>query len=297
MSPLPARSESPAVEVLSRSNSHLGAYGFRLDYQDADDPPPDLIELDSSAPLVTVDWRHASTITDVEEVTEDRVAYGFRGATIYHVERDPPAIRFDIPYIPIRAALVHPLLTVGVSILARWRGNATLHAGAFETPSGAWAIMGGREAGKSSILASLAQRGHSVVADDLLITDDGSVWAGPSCVDLRPDTAGRFADARPLGIIGGRPRFRLSTLPGRARLPVAGFFVLDWHEQPGVLVESLPAQERLHWIYRQEYIRLVGYPDPQKLMPLLGLPAWRVTRPRDWKATEEVIDRVLEIAG
>ncbi|HEY7472283.1 MAG TPA: hypothetical protein VIE68_08050 [Gemmatimonadota bacterium] len=273
----------------------LGAYGFRLSCPQAGDPLPNLIEVDPSAPLITVFWRHASTVRDIEEVGERRVAYGFRGATTYHVEREPPVIGFDIPLVPSPAALVHPLLTIGVSVLARWRGDVTLHAGAFETAAGAWAVMGAREAGKSSILASIGERGHPVVADDLLAIQDGSVWAGPSCVDLRPDTVGRFKTAESMGVVGGRPRFRLATRPGRARLPLKGFFVLDWTSGDDIRIDPLPARERVQWLYRQEYIRLVGFSDPTKMLPLVALPAWRLTRPRDWEATDAAVERVLAI--
>jgi hypothetical protein len=272
----------------------LGAYGFGLSCPQAGELP-NLIPQDPRAPEVTVTWRHASTVRDIEDVDEDRVAYGFRGATTYYVERHPHAIRFDIPYVPSPAALVHPLLTIGVSVLARWRGDVTLHAGAFQTPRGGWGVMGAREAGKSSLLATLGERGHPILADDLLAVHDGAIRAGPSCVDLRPDTVGRFPDATSMGIIGGRPRFRLATPPGDDRVPLRGFFVLDWGSDSTIRVEPLGARERLEWLYRQEYIRLVGDPDPEKLLPLLPLPGWRLLRPRDWVASGEVIERVLAV--
>ncbi|HET6638222.1 MAG TPA: hypothetical protein VFH82_05520 [Gemmatimonadota bacterium] len=271
-----------------------GAYGFRLVYPEAAEPPSELIDVDGSSPVVTVTWRHASTVRDIEEVSDERVVYGFRGATTYYVEREPPIVRFDVPYVPPLGAFVHPLLTIGISVLARWRGDVTLHAGAFETDSGAWGFFGAREAGKSSMLASLGERGYPVVADDLLAIQDGLVWAGPSCVDLRPDTAARFPGASYMGIVGGRPRWRLATASGRFRSPLRGFFVLDRHEDPGVTVEPLTTQERLQWMYRQEYIRLVGFADPSKMVPLLTLPAWRLRRPRDWEVTQQAVDRILE---
>lgn len=274
-----------------------GAYGFRLNYPEQGDHLRDLVQLDPSAPAVTISWRYACATEDIEEVHEDRVTYGVRGgAATFRVHRHPASIRFDLAEPPVPAALVHPLLTVGISILARWRGEVTLHAGAFETQAGAWGIMGAREAGKSAMLAGLAQRGYPVVADDLLTIQNGTVWAGPHCVDLRPDTAERFDSARYLGVIGGRPRYRLSTPPGRPRVPLRGFFMLDWHDRPLIDTEPLTSRERLERLYRQEYIPLVGYPDPRKLLPLLGLPAWRLTRPSDWGATEAAVDRVLSIA-
>lgn len=272
-----------------------GAYGFRLIYPDAGEPLPDLVEVGASAPVVTVLWRHASSIMDFEEVDEKRVAFGSRGRSALRVEREPPSIRFDLDEPPVPAALVHPMLTVAISVLARWRGDVTLHAGAFETPSGAWGIMGVRQAGKSAMLAALAEQGYPVVTDDLLTIQDGSVWAGPNCVDLRPDTAGRFVSAHYLGMIGGRPRFRLSTPPSRARVPLRGFFVLDWHDRPVIEAEVIRAGERLRLLYRQEYLPLLGWPDPRKLVPLLGLPAWRLTRPADWATTQDTVDRLLAL--
>ncbi|MBW3660298.1 MAG: hypothetical protein KY397_01520 [Gemmatimonadetes bacterium] len=271
-----------------------GAYGFRLNYADPGEHLDDLVHLGDSEPEVTVSWRHASTLADVEEVDEERVVYGIRGATTFRVERDPASIVIDVPFPPVPGALVHPLLTIAISILARWRGDVTLHAGAFETPAGAWGVMGVREAGKSAMLAAVSRRGLPIVADDLLTIEDGSVWAGPDCVDLRPDTAERFG-ARYLGIVGGRPRFRLSTPPSRPRVPFRGFFILDWHDRPEIEAEPLPTRERLRWLYRQEYIPLVGFSDPRELLSLLPAPAWRLSRPQDWTATETTVDRVLEV--
>jgi len=279
-------------------DSPRGAYGFRLIYPEADagEHLADLIELDTLAPAVTVTWRLASTIRDIEEIQAARVVYGRRGASTFYVERQPLSIHFDLPAPVVPGAFVHPLLTLGISVHARWRGDVTLHAGAFETPNGGWGIMGARQAGKSALLAALAERGCPIVADDLLAVLDGSAWAGPSCVDLRPDAAGRFASSYFLGMVGGRPRHRLSTPPGRVQVPLRGFFVLDWHDRLAIEAEPLQAAERLQWLYRQEYISLVGWPEPEKLLPIAVLPAWRMTRPRDWAATQEVVDRVLEVA-
>jgi hypothetical protein len=259
--------------------------------------PDDLIELDPSLPEVVVSWRHASTVRDIEEVDARRFKLGVRGAATFHVDRDPPTILFDLPEPPAPGALIHPLLTVGIAVLARWRGDVTLHAGAFATPAGAWGVMGTREAGKSAMLATLSMAGYPIVADDLLAIQDGSVWAGPSCVDLRPDTAARFTEARYLGIVGSRPRYRLSTRVGPSMSPLKGCFLLDWHDRPHVQIERVSTEEWLRWLYRQEYISLVGVPDPVKILPLLALPCWRVTRPADWGMTQEAIGRVLDVAA
>jgi hypothetical protein len=191
-------------------------------------------------------------------------------------------------------ALVHPILTVPISVLARWRGDTTLHAGAFLAGSVAWGIVGKREAGKSTLLATLGEAGCPIVADDLLTIDRGSAWSGPHCVDLRPDAARRFDSAREIGEVGGRMRFRLSTRPGPARAPLGGFFVLDWTEGTDVGLCPLTARERLQMLYSQEYIALLGPSDPERIIELSGLPAWRLTRPRAWEMSGVVVERLLE---
>lgn len=280
------------------ANRH-GAYGYRLRYPESVDRIhlADLVELDESLPEIRVTWRYATTIMDVEEIGQTHVVYGVRGATTFDVRLEPRLIHMDLPGPVPPGALVHPLLTVGMSIHARWRGDVTLHAGAFESNHGGWGVIGVREAGKSSFLASVGEHGLPVIADDLLTIQDSTVWAGPSCVDLRPDTAERFPHANYLGIVGNRPRYRLSTSPGAPRVRLRGFFLLEWSDRPEIVIELLPARERLHLLYWQEYIRLVGHSAPSQLVPLIGLPTWRLSRPRDWSANEDVIGRVLELTN
>jgi hypothetical protein len=217
------------------------------------------------------------------------------GARGVLVERDPLSILFDLPEPPIPDALVHPLGTIPLSILARWRGDITLHAGGFANAGGAWAIVGKREVGKSTMLAMLASRGLTLVSDDLVTILDGGVWPGPGCVDLRSAAAAHFPEARDLGMLGGRRRFRLSSPPAAARLPLKGIFVLGWHEDKQVAAEPIGTEGRLALLYGAEYIGLVGPADPAKILELLEVPAWSIRRPRDWNATDDAVDAILEI--
>jgi hypothetical protein len=255
----------------------------------------DLVELDSGAPTVDLALHHASMRETAEDVGESRVLVGMRGHNGMEVLRDPP--RITLSFIePVSAhALVHPVLTIPMSILARWRGDVTLHAGAFAANGAAWAVIGGREAGKSTMLATVARAGCPIVADDLLTIDAGEVWSGPQCVDLRPDVAERYG-ARSIGEVGGRVRYRLSTPPSPPRLPLKGIFLLDWHEARDVALTELQAGERLKLLYDQEYIALLGPADPNRILDLMELPAWRLSRPRDWAATDAAVSALLEAA-
>lgn len=274
-----------------------GAYGFRLVLTSAQAGLPDLGPVEESASEVALEHYHAALRVDVEERDETRIATGRRAGSLLEVRRDPAAIRIDMPEEVSAEALVHPLLTVPISILARWRGDLTLHAGSFVAEGRAWAVVGGREAGKSTTLAELAQRGYPLMADDLLVLDGDLVRAGPTCVDLRPDVAERMPAARPMGEVGGRFRHRLSTPEGPASAPLGGIFLLEWGEGDAVRVEPVGSAEALQVIFRQEYIALLGPTDPVKVLELMEVPMWRVSRPRDWSRGEEAIDELLAVAA
>jgi hypothetical protein len=273
-----------------------GAYGFALEYVGGAGPLRDLVELGTDAPLVTLRWRHACPAATFDESRDGFAAMGTRGATAFYVTGSPPSILFDIGVEPEPDALIHPVATVPLAVLARWRGDVTLHAGAFEAGGAAWALMGDREAGKSTTLGVLAGRGHAVVADDLLVVQDCRVHSGPACVDLRADAAERLGPTRDLGVFGPRRRFRLSGAPAPACLPLGGFLVLGWHDHPTVAVERVSLQDRVRLLYGLEYAGLVGPADPAKILELATLPAWRIERPPDWSATEEAVGKLLELA-
>jgi hypothetical protein len=276
----------------------LGAYGFRLVPAERQARLPDLGPVEPPSPSVTVDWRHACALVERAELTADRVAAGDRAGPSLDVRRDPASITFGLPEPVTPEAVVHPLLTPPISILARWRGDLTLHAGGFFAAGRAWGVVGGREAGKSTTLTMLAERGVPLLADDLLVLDGDVVRAGPRCVDLRPDIARRVPAARSLGEVAGRERFRLRTPEAPARAPLAGFFLMDWSEDgERIEIERLPAKAALEVVYEHEYMGLLGPADPRKVLDLLGTPIWRIRRPREWGLTDAVIDRLLDVAA
>ena len=245
---------------------------------------------------MSITVRRASALKTVGELGAERIHLAESRGSALHMRRDPAEVVLDLPDEISARALVHPLLAVPLSLLARWHGHVTLHAGAFEA-GGAWAVLGDRTAGKSSMLAALAERGVPIVSDDLLVVNDGHALAGPRCVDLRPDVSKRFPAASSLGMVGGRPRFRLSTPPATPRTILRGFFVLEWSDVPRPQLVPIPMQERLRLLYGQEYMGVVGAADPRRVVELVGLPGWWVRRPRDWGATATVIDQLLELTS
>ncbi len=249
-----------------------GAYGFRLVPPSHEPELPDLSPLNGDAVSVALEWRHAAVLVDRNQVGEDCVTLGSRGTSLLEVHRRPPSITLEFPEPTTPEALVHPLLTLPISILARWRGDLSLHAGGFFAHGSAWGVIGEREAGKSTTLAKLAERGFPLLADDLLVLDQCVVRAGPACIDLRPDVAKRTSGARFVGEVGERHRYRLSTPPGPARASLAGFFLLEWGQEPTVQIELLQSREVLSVLYQQEYLGHLGPADPMKILESAGNP-------------------------
>lgn len=274
-----------------------GAYGFRIVPSDPSVVLPGLIPMAEDADEAHIAWAQASPLEDELEVTEDRVRVTVKNQITIDVVRSSRSVFVALPDAPTPEAVVHPVATTPLAILARWRGNVTLHAGAVLHDGGAYAICGGQGAGKSTMLALLAQTGLPIVADDLVVADRGDVLAGPRCVDLRPDTASRFPEARFLGTVGRRQRFRLSTPSAPARVPMRGLFLLEWSTDAEPRVLPLSLQERARVVHGFDYAAIVGLARPDALLDMLELPMWRLSRPRDWASTPRTLDRLLSTAA
>ena len=291
-----ARRSVGGVPPQSNGSGASGAYGFRLVLRDAPDGLPDLVAHSEADPEVVVSLHLAAAIETAQRVDDDHVALLTERGTGILVDREPPAVQIVAPVDVSPEALVHPVLTIPLSILCRWRGDVTLHGGAFFHAGAAWGVLGTRTVGKSTMLGALGSRGVPILADDLIVIDDGWIRAGPRCVDLRPDVAAHLPAARDLGVVGTRPRFRLSTPAAPARSRLGGLFVLEWHDEPVPEVVPMSTSERLQLIYRQESIALLGFAPGPKVVDLLELPMWRFRRRRDWAATPVAVEQLLAAA-
>lgn len=269
---------------------NVGAYGFRLVPDGPGFDMQDLVEQSEQAPAVAVSCSRVVAQTSFRRVRPDSYETSHRGGPYMSVTKDPPAIVLRYPGVTA-AAFVHPLATVPLSFLAHWHGYATLHAGAFLYRARAWVVVGERGVGKSTLLALLGQRGHPVVADDLVVIDGNEVLSGPSCVDLREDAADRIVGARAIGEVGGRMRHRLATPPAPARVPLGGIWLLDWGKE--VVFEPLSLDISVRLLHEQHYVGPLGPPDPEAVFALLAKPMLRFRRPRAWDPAEAAIDQLL----
>ena len=193
--------------------------------------------------------------------------------------------------------LVHPFLARPVATLSRWLGRHTFHGGAFLVDDRAWIVVGDREAGKSTLLATLAARGHGILSDDVTVVAGGSALAGPRTIDLRPDGAERLAGAADMGLVGLRRRARVVLDPVPAAAPVAGWVVLDW--SPSITVEPLPLREHPLVVTRSMTLLLEPV-APEALLDLAARPMVRFARPRDWAASDDaagvLVDALSDLA-
>jgi hypothetical protein len=187
--------------------------------------------------------------------------------------------------VPV-ADLVHPALWPAAAVFARWHGRETFHAGAVSFDGeGAWAILGERGAGKSSLLAILARHGVEVLGDDLLVVAGQRCFAGPRCIDLRPEAAAALSIERDTRLVRSTERRRLRLGICRGEYTLRGFVQLRWGTEVG-LQRLLPA-ERLPLLL--EHRRVVGLgADFDQLLDLVALPATQLIRSPDWDASQRV---------
>ncbi|MFL5884722.1 MAG: hypothetical protein ACJ77M_06590 [Thermoleophilaceae bacterium] len=206
------------------------------------------------------------------------------------IERDPeqpdgPFLQVDDDRLraTVRAdcsddELLHPGLAWAPLLLAERRGIDALHAGAVLGHDGAWAFVGTKEAGKSTLLAHLAAVGAMVLTDDIVVFEGDDVLAGPRFVDLRPPAARRLAATAD---VRGGTRSRVVLPPAPAAVPLAGFIHLSWGSELALEPLRAPARlERLHARRNQD-----GWPKhPPLLLDLAARPAYELRRPCRWES-------------
>jgi hypothetical protein len=205
--------------------------------------------------------------------------------------------RLALPHRPGDREIVHPYLGSTAVLVAYWQRRPSFHAGAFVAHGRAWAILGDKGAGKSSLLACLALAEVPILTDDVLvIADGGRGLAGPRCIDLRAESARALGVGEPLGVVGTRERWRVQTGPVQPEVPMGGWIRLGWGE-PGI--DPVPASERVAALF-SSFSLGVQPRDPlalDNLMELVALPMLRVRQPRDIAQVGRTADRLLSYLG
>lgn len=191
-----------------------------------------------------------------------------------------PALEQDV--------LAHPYLGPAASVFGRWLGREAFHGGAFLTSTGtAIAVLGGQFAGKSTQLAALAAADVPIVADDLVVVEQGQVFLGPRTIDLRAEPTDGLRGGLAVSRARGETRWRLALPPIGPSHKLGGWVFLHGSDTPGsVQIESVGVAERLTRLARWRSGREFAS-DPRAMLDLAALPAWDLIRPLTWDALAE----------
>lgn len=277
---MPSRWSDLVKERRGKSTVSAGAYGLQ-------------VELDGGEGLLGpagADWmpwelRVDCSATGLERppagsayVDQNEAMNPIDGGGWALVDRLAATTTFRLAAPPGAPALAHPLLSFTGAVVAWWRGHNAFHAGAFVVAQRTWAVIGAKQAGKSSLLAALAEAGHQVLSDDLLVIRDGRCLAGPRAIDLRAEVSARFPRATPTASIAGRTRWRLPLGAVAAEAPLAGWITLGWSDRARLI--ELPVVERMPLVAGAFAIHLPP-PDLPGLLGLAALPMLRFERPRE----------------
>ncbi|HZN16456.1 MAG TPA: hypothetical protein VFB78_19485 [Acidimicrobiales bacterium] len=185
--------------------------------------------------------------------------------------------------------VAHPFIGLPAAVASRWLGRQILHGGGIVVGDQAWAVLGTKEAGKSSTLGWLARDGHGIVSDDLLMLVGTTVFAGPRSVDLRSETADVLGGDY-LQIQAGRTRHRLRPAAVPGALPLGGIVYLEWGS--AVSVEEVPPIERLPRLIQNSVLGPT-LEDSAAYLDLATLPTVRFVRPRGFDGFAAAIDQLL----
>jgi hypothetical protein len=205
------------------------------------------------------------------------------------VDRDAMTVSFRTAEPLADRLVVHPYLGLPASIASNWLGRQVLHGGGFARDGRGWALLGDKESGKSSTLGWLARHGAEILSDDILVIEDGELFAGPRCIDLRPEAAAVLG-GKDVGMLGNRVRWRLRSGEACSSAPLCGVVHLEWGD--AIRVEQVDAAERLTGLIAGSVIR-PGSGDAAPFLDLAALPTFRFVRPRDLGALEASGERLL----
>jgi hypothetical protein len=267
----------------------FGAYGFRL--EGLDGARSLLVPAPPVWPLLRISVAEDVPGPPFDRVGPERAELKLATGGWVGIDRAPGRAVFHLATRVDDAALVHPYLAPVALIAARWLGRESFHSGAFVVDGGVWALLGDKEAGKSTALAWLAAHGHPVVCDDALVLDAFTALAGPRSIDLRAESAQRLGVGEPLGTVGMRERWRVLLDPVPAELPFRGWVSLGWGDV--VAVEPLRGAARLPALIPHRGVRIEP-PRPAALIEYAALPHLVLRRPRGWESVGEGVERLLE---
>jgi hypothetical protein len=270
--------EDPRGIPPSARSQPRGAYGLRLPDLDQD------TEILIDAPTEWTSWQieHLEEVGTPEEFVNDtrgRLRLAPEGWV--DIDREARKSTLHLAGRPTLGAIAHPYLASTAITVAHWHGFNSFHSGAFLLNRRAWAVLGNRGTGKSTLLATLCLQGMPILTDDVLVLGrDLRAFAGPRCIDLRSETAEALDAGEYQGVMGTRERWRLGLDRIDAEVPFAGWICPVWGEAG---LEVVPPEQRVAVLFENLALRVEQHAAPalSRLMDLFALPMLRYSRPRE----------------
>lgn len=192
-------------------------------------------------------------------------------------------VRFYLQGLPLAAHYVQ-------------RGHFTLHAAAINTRQGAIIIAGHSASGKTTLAAAFAQRGYTLLADEvtpLIIPANGPLQAAPALTDL-------YLWQHALTELGIDPatctqprqelaRYAHPAVPTvTAPQPITAIYLLSTYNQPTVTTEPITGHNRFLAIQNYAYNRMLAQSTALRQQQFIQLTRHlaqirveRLHRPRD----------------
>jgi hypothetical protein len=194
--------------------------------------------------------------------------------------------------------------------LCHQRGITPLHASVIDVEGGCVAFVGASGAGKSTLVATLARRGHEIIADDLCFLQLGTngnvqAWPGISRIRLLEDAKAALGLSGPevKREMHGSNKYFVPVRPPRN--PISSRLlrrVYQLHRVPNGVTEVT----RLHGadaieilmqnVYASNFAERLGYKPPAFIAcaaAARNVPVFRFSRPWDFAALSQSIE-VLE---
>ena len=245
---------------------------------------------DSWTPLELI-LRAGPVETDEGWVASGRAEFVTLTGGLIQLDLDQGRAILTAPSLPQADEIVHPYLSSLGAMTAYLIGEESFHAGAVVLDGGAWAIVGEREAGKSSTLASFAARGIPIVCDDMLVLHGRTALAGPRSIDLRGDASESLGLGEAIGVVGTRERWRMRVAPIEPELELRGWIFLEWADELEVV--PVPVSQRLERLGRARGA-LLPPTKPAAVLELARLPGFALRRPRDLGLLPTALDAIVE---
>lgn len=268
-----------------------GAYGLTV-HGTVDDVY--LLRIDNG-----IAWPGVSVRT-IPTVEQENTSLGANDAVVSLMDAGTARFRRSPPLAEIAASpellgeyFTHPFLAAAGAVFAHWHGHEGFHAGAVAENGRAVMVIGEKGAGKTTSMAWLARQGFDIVADDLVVVEDGArALAGPRCLDLRAggrDLLGLAGSTTEVVREGDRFRLRVPDVPAVCEL--AGSVVL----KVGAESAQMPGPgERLQLLREAKTISLAAE-NLEALLDIAALPMVVLTRPLLPETLGQVEQAVLRV--